>query len=160
MALVLAAALIAILCSSIFYWLKRAKNERELERHSISAEELHSLIGTVKEVLVFDVRQTLDVLAYPEQIPGAQRIPPEEVLQNPDAIPKNKDVVVYCTCPGQKTSRMVLRRALEGGLSRIRFLRGGLAAWKGMGFPLEPYKGTLAFSSAGVAPRTRGTSGL
>ncbi len=145
MSLVLTVALMAILCSSIFYWLKRAKNESELERHSISAEELHSLIGPVKEVLLFDVRQTLDVLAYPEQIPGAYRVPPEEALRNPNTIPKDKDVVVYCTCPDKKTSRMVLRRALEGGFTRVKFLRGGMDAWKRMGFPVEPYKGTLAF---------------
>ena len=154
MSLALILALVTILCVSIFYWLKHKANEGEMDRHSISAEDLHSLIGAVNEVLLFDVRQTLDVLAYPEQIPGAQRIPPEEVLRNPNAIPKDRDVVVYCTCPGEKTSRMVLHRALEGGFSRIRFLKGGLAAWKAMGFTVEPYKGTLAFSSASAAQTT------
>jgi hypothetical protein len=34
------------------------------------------------------------------------------VLDNPSLIPRDKDVVVYCTCPGDKTNRTVLRRAL------------------------------------------------
>ena len=154
MSLALILGLITILCVSIFYWLKHRTNKGEMDRHSISAEDLHSLIGSASQVLLFDVRQTLDVIAYPEQIPGAQRIPPEEVLRNPNAIPKEKDVIVYCTCPGEKTSRIVLRRALENGFTRVKFLRGGLDAWKRMGFPLEPYKGTFAFSSAGIAPTT------
>ena len=145
MVIALITAVIAIVCFSIFYWLRRSKSESELERHSISAEDLHSLTGAASQVLLFDVRQTLDVLAYPEQIPGAQRIPPEEVLRNPNAIPKEKDAIVCCACPGEKTSRMVLRRALDNGFTRVKFLRGGLDAWKRMDFPVEPYKGTFAF---------------
>lgn len=141
-------AAIAILGFLIFWLARRAKSESELKRHSISAEELHSLITSGQKVLVFDVRQSLDLLAYPEQIPGAKRVPPEEVLQTPSIMPKQDDVVIYCTCPGEKTSRRVLRRALGLGFSRIKFLQGGLAAWKRMGFPVEPFQGSLAFSSA------------
>lgn len=143
---------IGLLGSSIFVWRKRTKAESELKRHSISPEELHSLIGSGRKVLIFDVRQALDLLAYPEQIPGAERIPPEEAQRNAGAIPKDQDVVVYCTCPGDKTSRSVLRRAHALGFSRIKFLKGGLAGWKGMGFPVEPYQGTITFSSAATAP--------
>lgn len=35
---------------------------------------------------------------------------------------------------------MVLRRAFTLGLFRIRFLKGGLAAWKAKGYPIEAYK--------------------
>jgi rhodanese-related sulfurtransferase len=153
MSLALIIGFVALLCVGIFLCLKQTRNKGELERHSISAEELHSLRGSVKELLLFDVRQALDLLAYPEQIPGAQRIPPEEVLERPERIPRDKDVVVYCTCPDDKTSRIVLTRALALGFSRVKFLRGGLAAWKGMGFPVEPYTGTLAFSSVASPKR-------
>ena len=140
---------------SLFAWLKDKEKRNELGLHSISAQELHDFMASAPTALLFDVRQPLDLLAYPEIIPGAQRIPPEEVLENPTVIPKDKDVVVYCTCPSDKTSRRVLRRALALGFSNIKFLRGGLAAWKGMGFPVEPYKGTLAFSSSATAGSKR-----
>jgi len=142
----------ALLGFTVSAWLKQRKKRSELERHSISPQELHDVISSGREVLLFDVRQPLDLLAYPELIPGAQRIPPEEVLKNPGAIPRDKDVVVYCTCPSDKTSRMVLDRALAVGFSGIKFLRGGLAAWKDSGFAVEPYTGTLAFSSSTKAP--------
>src|SRR5215469_8076386 len=140
--------------AGFFGWKKRKNRESELERHSVSPQELYGFLGSREKLLILDVRQALDLLAYPEQIPGAQRIAPEQVLANPNLIPKDKDVVVYCTCPSEKTSRRILRRALALGFSRVKFLTGGLAAWKGMGFPVEPYRGTLTFFPASSAPRS------
>jgi rhodanese-related sulfurtransferase len=98
------------------------------------------MLASNREMLLFDVRQPLDLLAYPEIIPGARRIPPSEVLENPSLIPREKDTVVYCTCPSDKTSRIVLRRALALQFFRIKFLKGGLAAWKANGYPVERYQ--------------------
>src|SRR5215469_16949005 len=113
-------ALVAIAGVGMFGWQKRKNLEGELERHSVSPQELHAFMGSNQKVLIFDVRQALDLLAYPEQIPGAQRVSPEEVLEKPNLIPKDKDVVVYCTCPSEKTSRRILRRALALGFSRVK----------------------------------------
>jgi len=109
---------VALLSLSVVLRIKRIRDQRELEQHSITAEELHSLLASNKEILLFDVRQPLDLLAYPEIIHGARRIPPKEVLERPSLIPKDKQVVVYCTCPGEKTSRAILHRALAMHFSR------------------------------------------
>ena len=122
-----------------FLGVRRYRDQRELEQHSIAADELHRLLASNQEVLLFDVRQPLDLLADSEIIPKAQRIPPDEVLQNPSLIPREKDTVVYCTCPSDKTSRAILRRVLALHFSRVKFLRGGLAAWKEKGYPVEAY---------------------
>jgi len=98
------------------------------------------LLSSHQDVLLFDVRQPLDLLAYPEIIPGAQRISPKEVLERPSLIPKEEEAVVYCTCPGDKTSRVILQRALALQFCRIKFSRGGLAAWKAEGYLLEAYR--------------------
>jgi rhodanese-related sulfurtransferase len=118
---------------------KGQRDQRALEQHSITADELHALLESNQELLLFDVRQPLDLLANSEIIPKAQRIPPDEVLQRPSLIPREKDTVVYCTCPSDKTSRTILRRALALHFSRVKFLKGGLAAWKAKGYPVEPY---------------------
>ena len=140
MALSLVVIGIAVGCVAILVLVKRHRNQSELEQHSISVEQLHSLMASDQKISLFDVRQPLDLLAYPEQIPGARRIPPKEVLDKPSLIPRDEDVVVYCTCPGDKTSRTVLRRALLLGFSRIRLLRGGLSAWKEKGYAVQPYQ--------------------
>jgi len=130
---------VAVLCLTILFWIRRTRDRDKLEQYTITAEQLHSLLST-HQVLLFDVRQPLDLLAYPEVIPGAQRIPPKDLLENPSLIPKEKAAVVYCTCAGDKTSREVIDRALALHFSRIKFLKGGLAAWKAKGYPVEPYR--------------------
>jgi rhodanese-related sulfurtransferase len=155
MALTLGLICFAILCLLLVLRTRRAQSLRELDRHSITAESLHSLITSDPQTLVFDVRQPLDLLAYPEIIPGARRIPPEEVIENPTLIPKEKDAVVYCTCPSDKTSRSVLRKALPLNFSRLKFLRGGLAAWKASGYPVEPYRESFHLYTRGMAAHSK-----
>jgi rhodanese-related sulfurtransferase len=121
------------------YWIKRARDRRELEQHSITPEALQELLATNQEVLIFDVRLPLDLLADSEIIRGAKRIPPKDVEENPSLIPRDKDTIVYCTCPSDKTSRAILRKALDLQFLRVKFLKGGLEGWKAKGFPVEPY---------------------
>jgi rhodanese-related sulfurtransferase len=148
--LILASTTAVALCLLIVFWLMRARGRRDMERYAISPEELHSLQSSGQEVLVFDVRLPLDLLAYPEIIPGAKRIPPTEVLEKPSLLPNDKDAVVYCTCPSDKTSRRVLRSALAHRFRRVKFLRGGLAGWKAKGYPVEPYREVFHLYSAAV----------
>jgi rhodanese-related sulfurtransferase len=148
---------VAVLGLLIFLLTKhtRGRNDRDLEQHTITAAELHSLLASNQDVLLFDVRQPLDLLAYPEIIPSARRIPPNEVLENPSLIPKEKDAVVYCTCPSDKTSRAVLRRALALDFFRIKFLRGGLEAWKMNGYPVEPYRESFHLYVPSLVPPSK-----
>jgi rhodanese-related sulfurtransferase len=131
-------AIIAVVLA-IAYWIKRARDRRELEQHSITPEALRALLAADREVLVFDVRLPLDLLADSDIIPGARRIAPKEIEANPSLIPKERDTIVYCTCPSDKTSRTILRKALALEFSRIKFLKGGLDGWKARGYPVEPY---------------------
>jgi len=119
--------------------MKQLRDRRELEKYSIDADELHALLESKKDIVVLDVRQPLDLLAHSEIIPGAVRVPPKEVMEQAALIPKDMDSVVYCTCVSEKTSRMVLKSALHLQFSRIKFLKGGLAAWKEKGYPVEVY---------------------
>lgn len=155
MGLTLIAIGIAMACVTVFVSVRRRRSRSELERHSISADQLQSLLTSGQKVLLFDVRQPLDLLAYPELIPGAQRIPPQEVLTTPSLLPRDEDIVVYCTCPGDKTSRSVLHNATALGFTRIKFLTGGLAAWKGKGYPVEPYRESFRLSIPTMSPPAR-----
>jgi rhodanese-related sulfurtransferase len=125
-------------------WFRRIKARREFERLSITPEQLHELIATNHDVLILDVRQPLDLLADSEIIEGAQRVSPEDATANPALIPTNKELVVYCTCPSDKTSRAIAMKAQSLvpnlDVSRVKFLKGGLSAWKAKGYPVVPYE--------------------
>lgn len=140
MSLTLTAICVAALALLIAMWIKRARDQNEIEQHSITPEALHTLLASNQEVLVFDVRQPLDLLADAEIIVGATRIPPRDLLENPSLIPQEKDSVVYCTCPDDKTSRVISRRAHAMHFLRMKFLKGGLAGWKAKGYPVERYE--------------------
>jgi rhodanese-related sulfurtransferase len=118
---------------------KRMRDRREMERHSITPEALHALLASDQGVLVIDARLPLDLLGDCVIIPGALRLSLQEVRENPSLLPKEKDLVVYCTCSSDETSRTVLHRALAMGFLQIKFLKGGLQAWRAKGFPVEPY---------------------
>ena len=139
MYLTLIAVCLSIVCLLIVISIKRTRDRLEMEQHSITPEGLHDLLASNQDVLLFDVRQPLDLLVSYEIIPSAKRIPPREVLENPSLIPKDKDSIVYCTCPSDKTSRAILHRVLALQFLRVKFLKGGLAAWKAKGYPVEPY---------------------
>jgi rhodanese-related sulfurtransferase len=129
--------------------LKRSRDKKELERYIIEPEALHTLLSSNQKVLVLDVRQPLDLLAYLEIIPGAKRIPPKDIISDPSVIPRGADTVIYCTCNSEKTSRDILQRALALNFSRVKILRGGLAAWKEKGYSVVPYAEPSHLDTAG-----------
>jgi rhodanese-related sulfurtransferase len=129
-------------------WLKAEKDRREIERHAIEPEDLYAVMNSKRDVLLFDVRQPLDLLAEAEMIPGARRVPPKEIEEVSVSVPKDKDLFVYCTCPSDKTSREMARRALALNLLKVKFLRGGLSAWKQKGYPVVPYTETFRLDTA------------
>lgn len=135
-------AIVAVICIAVLaaaFLLKRSRDRALLEKHSITAEDLHSVLASRQDVSVFDVRLPLDLLSNSVIIPGAKRLAPEEVIENPSLIPRDRDAIVYCTCPSDETSRAILQKALAMGHVRVKFLKGGLDGWKSRGFPVEPY---------------------
>jgi len=130
---------LAFLSFVIYMWVKSARARRELELHSITPVALHALLAAQADVLLLDVRRPLDLLTDTEIIPGSTRISPQDVLRNPSLIPRDRDAVVYCTSPGEKTSRRIVSQALAMHFTRFKLLRGGLPAWKASGFPVVPY---------------------
>jgi rhodanese-related sulfurtransferase len=142
--------ILAVLATALalFVFLKRRRDREEIDRYSISPEELHMLLGAGQPVHLYDVRQPLDLLAYTYIIPGSQRLDPNDIEANPTLIPSDQDTIVYCTCPSDRTSRRILHRALSLNFTRIKFLRGGLAAWKERGFPIESYETPFRLDTA------------
>ena len=118
--------------------MKRLRQRRELEQFSIEPDELYELWNS-KKVSLYDVRQPLDFLAYAEIIPGATRIPPKDLAEQTAHLPREHDSVIYCTCPGDETSRMILAKARALKFTHVKLLKGGLGAWKAKGYPVEPY---------------------
>ncbi len=94
--------------------------------------------GTVAPFVV-DLRHPLDYLPDPRTLPGALRIQPAELAAGSGSIPRDRDVVLYCTCPSEETSGKVALQLHKLGITRVRPLRGGFDGWKAAGYPLLDY---------------------
>jgi rhodanese-related sulfurtransferase len=140
MILALSALGVIVLCAAAFFWFRRQRDRRLIEQYSVSPRQLHTLLDAATPVLIYDVRQPLDLLADSHIIPGSRRIPPKDIQANPNLIPHDQDAFVYCTCPSDETSRTILRRALALNFSRLKILKGGLEAWRAEGFPVVNYE--------------------
>jgi rhodanese-related sulfurtransferase len=128
------------ICALIAGWvvMKRLRAKRDLEEHSIEPEALHALLSA-KQVLLYDVRQPLDFLAYPQIIPGAIRIAPKDIAEQTASFSRDQNSVIYCTGAKDDTSEMVLGKARALNFTQVKLLKGGLDAWKAKGYPVEPY---------------------
>jgi membrane protein DedA with SNARE-associated domain/rhodanese-related sulfurtransferase len=110
----------------------------------LEPEELKEMIdnaaaaGNIPPFIV-DLRHPLDYLPDPRVLPGAVRIGPNEIASHNEKIPRDRDVILYCTCPSEETSAKVALQLQKVGVYRVRPLRGGFDGWKEAGYPLEDY---------------------
>ena len=63
----------------------------------IDPAELYEMISTGKEVLVIDLRNENAFLTSPAAVPGSMRIPPAEFEVKVHQLPKEKEIILYCT---------------------------------------------------------------
>ena len=139
-----AAGLVVLMILSIviYRYIQRHRFMAELRGLRLEPEQLLAMIEQAQTAgaeppFIIDLRHPLDVLTDPEVVPGALRIGPQELKLHRDEIPRDRDIVLYCTCPSEETSAKVAMDLRRLGMSRVRPLRGGLQGWKDAGFPLE-----------------------
>lgn len=106
--------------------------------------ELMQILDTAREQgstppFIVDLRHPLDYLPDPRVLPGALRISPNELTLHQEVIPRDRDVVLYCTCPSEETSAKIAMQLHKLGVYRVRPLRGGFDGWKKAGYPLFDY---------------------
>lgn len=92
--LLLASALAAFILGKL--WQRRRFLHR-LRVSRITPEELKERLDRGEEIVVVDLRHALDRDAEPHHIPGALHLLPEEIDSRHAEIPRDRDVVLYCT---------------------------------------------------------------
>jgi rhodanese-related sulfurtransferase len=93
--------------------------------HQISPATLKEWIDTGKDFILIDVREDWEREEYNS---GGAHIPFEDVLSRQAALPKDKDVVLYCE-KGIRSS-IVIQRLEALGFNNLYNLSGGMKAWK------------------------------
>jgi membrane protein DedA with SNARE-associated domain len=90
--------LIAALVSYIAYkFIARQRFMRQLRIGRITVEELKSKIDAGEQLVIVDLRHALDFEADPETIPGAFRMDAKELEEKDNRLPRDREVILYCT---------------------------------------------------------------
>jgi hypothetical protein len=81
---------------AIKYWQRRTFL-KELYKSRIAPEEVKRMLDSGENVMILDLRHPLDSVTDPRTLPGAIRVLPEEVTGRADTLPKDEEIILYCT---------------------------------------------------------------
>ena len=110
---------------------------RELVQARLEPEDLKRQLDAGEPVYIVDLRHPLELLPDPFTLPGAVHVSPEALAGRVHEIPRDRDVVLYCTCPSEATAAKTAMTLYKLGIERVRPLRGGFDEWKRLGYPMD-----------------------
>ena len=132
-----AAGAILLLGAYIAYkWWERRRFYKMLRMARISVGELYDLIQKGAQPLIIDVRSATARELEPHWIPGAVAISIDQVDAHLKGLPRDRDIILYCTCPSEASAARVAKMLMNRGFKRVRPLQGGLEAWVAAGHPV------------------------
>ena len=120
-----------------FKWWERRRFYTALEMARISVDELYAQIESGSEPVIVDVRSPTAQALQSQRIPGALLVPLHEVPRHVGALPRDRDIILYCTCPNEASAAQAARVLMSHGFRRVRPLHGGLDAWIAAGYAVE-----------------------
>ncbi len=128
----------AALLGWVFYkWWERRRFYKELRMARISVADLYELMETGKQPIVVDVRSNTARTLQPLFIPGAIHVPVDDVGRHIAELPRDREIVVYCTCPSEASAARVAKVLINHGFKVVRPLYGGLDAWIEAGYAVD-----------------------
>ena len=131
---VVATALVAYV---LYKWWDRRRFYKELRMARISVADLYELIEAGDQPIVVDVRSNTARTLQPRWIPGAIHVPVDDVAKHLAELPRDREIVVYCTCPSEASAARVAKLLINHGFKEVRPLYGGLDAWIEAGYAVD-----------------------
>ena len=121
-----------------YRYFQRHRLLRELRIARITVDELHQKQEAGENPIILDLRPHIELEQDPSLIRGALHMSMEEVERRQQEIPRDRDVVLYCSCPNEVSSARAALALRRNGILRVRPLLGGIDAWRERNYPTEP----------------------
>lgn len=80
-----------------YKFVARQRFLRDLRISRITVDELKEKLDSGEELVIVDLRHSMDFEADPETIPGAFRMDAKELEEKNDRLPRDREVILYCT---------------------------------------------------------------
>jgi membrane protein DedA with SNARE-associated domain/rhodanese-related sulfurtransferase len=117
------------------YW-QRYRLLRELRMARVTVAELRRKQEAGEDVVILDLRSSAALQEDPSTIQGAIHLTLADIEKRSHEIPRDRDVIVYCSCPNEVTSARVALLLQRKGFTRVRPLLGGIDAWREQNYPM------------------------
>ena len=155
-----AVVVLVLLAAYIGYrFLERRRFLAALDMARISVAELRERMDNGATPVIVDVRSTTAQTLELRRIPGALHLPVQDVARHFTGVPRDREIILYCTCPNEASAAKAARLLMNGGFRRVRPLKGGLEAWIDAGYAVEAIVLTATPAPApapGAAPEPSG----
>jgi membrane protein DedA with SNARE-associated domain/rhodanese-related sulfurtransferase len=129
--------LIALGAYVLWKWQNRRRFLQKLRIARITPEELKQRMDAQEDVVIVDLRHSIEFDAEPQTISGAVHMDPADLEEAIDVIPRDREIILFCSCPNEATAAQIALRLRSRGITRIRPLAEGLEGWRKRGFPLQ-----------------------
>jgi membrane protein DedA with SNARE-associated domain/rhodanese-related sulfurtransferase len=139
----------------IYKYFQRQRLLRELRIARVTVDELHQKLHAGENPLLLDLRDPSELDQDPFFIRGALPISISDLEQGRHEIPRDREIIVYCSCPNEAGSARLALFLQRQGFTRARPLLGGIDAWRDRNYPLE--ERTLTISNLPAAPASEAT---
>jgi rhodanese-related sulfurtransferase len=73
-------------------------------------------------------------------IPGAVSYPWVDTLKAPISLPRNKTLILYCSCAHEEDSSDMASKLARFGYHNIKLLEGGFLKWSELKYPIDKRK--------------------
>jgi membrane protein DedA with SNARE-associated domain/rhodanese-related sulfurtransferase len=118
---------VVVLYVAYKYW-QRQRLLRKLRMARITVEELRRKLDAGENPVILDLRSKAELERDPSLIQGAIHFALDEIEHQ--VFPRDRDIILYCSCPNEITSARVALRLQRKGFTRVRPLLGGIDAWR------------------------------
>jgi rhodanese-related sulfurtransferase len=109
-----------------------------MEATRVTIDEIRERLDRGEEFTFVDARNSQSWSAAQTKLPGAIRVPAEEVEQHLAEISHERTVITYCSCQHEGSSARVAVELADHGFKNVHPLFLGFDAWEKAGLPLEP----------------------
>jgi membrane protein DedA with SNARE-associated domain len=89
--------ILALIGNVIFKYIQRKRFIASLRIVRVSPQDLKSQIDSGSKPFIVDLRHELEFLVDPRTVPSAVRIAPDELPSRGAEIPRDRDIILYCT---------------------------------------------------------------
>jgi membrane protein DedA with SNARE-associated domain/rhodanese-related sulfurtransferase len=136
-ALTLIGGLVALYLGYKYYQRRRLLKKLRMAR--ITVDELRQKLEAGENPIILDLRSAVELERNPALIRGARHMTMEEVQARHEEIPRDRDIILYCSCPNEASAARLALLLQRKGIVRVRPLLGGFDAWRERDYPTQSH---------------------